>query len=202
MSYLFDTTSSISSRAFCRPAFRAPAIPQEDQAGETTLAEVYEKYSPAIFAHCLRFLPSSAAARDAAQEAFVRVLARGVVLSQEKEALRYLYSVSTNVCLNVLRQQKVRARAVPTLVANARHVGSAESGLVAREFVLEVLQRCGEKGTEVAIMHYLDGMSQVEIAAALGISRRSVFNRLRKVAHSAEELLHSAPRSQAATPGE
>jgi RNA polymerase sigma-70 factor (ECF subfamily) len=172
-----------------------------DAAAETALAELYAKYAPAIYAHCRRFLQSPAAARDATQEAFVRVIARGVVLPREEEALRYLYRVSTNVCLNLLREHNVHARAVPALTANTSHVGSAESGLADREFVNAVLDQCGEGGAQVAIMHYLDGMSQVEIADVLGITRRTVFNRLRKLARIAGELLHSTPRAEASKEG-
>jgi RNA polymerase sigma-70 factor (ECF subfamily) len=171
------------------------------QASETELASLYAKYSPAIYAHCRRFLQSPAAARDATQEAFVRVLARGVVLPREEEALRYLYRVSTNVCLNLLREHNVHTRAAPALAANASHVGSAESGLADREFVSAVLDRCGEGGAQVAVMHYLDGMSQVEIADVLGITRRTVFNRLRKLARVAGDLLRVAPRVPASKEG-
>jgi RNA polymerase sigma-70 factor, ECF subfamily len=165
------------------------------QASETALADLYAKYSPAIYAHCRRFLQSPAAARDATQEAFVRVLARGVVLPREEEALRYLYRVSTNVCLNLLREHNVHTRAAPSIAAGSSHVGSAEAGLADREFVTAVLDRCGEGGAQVAIMHYLDGMSQVEIADLLGITRRTVFNRLRKLARVAGDLLRAGPRS-------
>jgi len=129
------------------------------------------------------------------------VLARGVVLPREEEALRYLYRVSTNVCLNLLRERNVHTRAAPALAANSSHVGSAESGLADREFVNAVLDRCGEGGAQVAIMHYLDGMSQVEIAEVLGITRRTVFNRLRKLARIAGDLLRVAPRSPASKEG-
>ncbi len=63
-----------------------------------------------------------------------------------------------------------------------------------REFVIAVLERCGEGGAKVAVMHYLDGMSQVEIAEVLGITRRTVFNRLRKLSRIAGDLLHAVPR--------
>ena len=63
-----------------------------------------------------------------------------------------------------------------------------------------VLERCGEGGARVAVMRYLDGMSQVEIAQVLGITRRTVFNRLRKLARVADELLRG--RSRAPTPKE
>jgi len=167
-------------------------------AGETALGDLYAKFAPAIYAHCRRFLQSPAAARDATQEAFIRVLARGVVLPREEEALRYLYRVSTNVCLNLLREHNVHTRAAPTLAANSPHVSSAESGLADREFVNAVLDRCGEGSAKVAIMHYLDGMSQVEIAEVLGITRRTVFNRLRKLSRIAGDLLHAVPRPSAA----
>ena len=58
-----------------------------------------------------------------------------------------------------------------------------------REFVAAVLDRCGESSATVAIMHYVDGMSQVEIAEVLGITRRTVFNRLRRLARIARDLL-------------
>ena len=181
-------------------ASRASAVENEKRsskaasAGETALGELYAKFAPAIYAHCRRFLQSPAAARDATQEAFIRVLARGVVLPREEEALRYLYRVSTNVCLNLLREHNVHTRAVPVLAANSPHASSAESGLADREFVNAVLERCGEGGAKVAVMHYLDGMSQVEIAEVLGITRRTVFNRLRKLSRIAGDLLQAVPR--------
>lgn len=120
----------------------------------------------------------------------MRVLAKGVVLpTEENEAVRYLYRVSINVCLNVLRQTEAHGRAVPGLAAvNESHSGSAEVNLASRELVHALLARCKEGDAQVAVMHYLDGMPQVEIARILGITRRSVFNRLRKLARIANEL--------------
>jgi RNA polymerase sigma-70 factor (ECF subfamily) len=164
------------------------------------LGILYSKYAPAIYAHCRRFLQSSAAARDATQEAFVRVLSKGVVLpSEESEAVRYMYRVSINVCLNTLRQTASHSRAAPALaVGNPLHEQSAEASLASREFVQAVLARCKDGDAQVAIMHYLDGMPQVEIAQILGITRRSVFNRLHKLARIANELLNQ--QSETATP--
>jgi RNA polymerase sigma-70 factor, ECF subfamily len=164
------------------------------------LGVLYSKYAPAIYDNCRRFLPSPAAARDATQEAFVRVLSKSVVLpSEESEAVRYLYRVSINVCLNTLRQTASHNRAAPSLaIDNPLHERSAESSLASREFVQAVLARCKDGDAQVAIMHYLDGIPQVEIAQVLGITRRSVFNRLRKLSRIANELLHQQPAT--ATP--
>jgi DNA-directed RNA polymerase specialized sigma24 family protein len=48
----------------------------------------------------------------------------------------------------------------------------------------------------------VDGMSQVEIAATLGITRRTVFNRLRRVERIARDLLGAAQPEAGATRGE
>ena len=199
---LVPSSAGVGYAAHASAVDKEKASSKASASGETALGELYEKFAPAIFAHCRRFLNSPAAARDATQEAFVRVIARGVVLPSEEEALRYLYRVSTNVCLNLLREHNVHSRAVPTLAANMSHVNSAESGLADREFVNAVMDRCGEGGAKVAIMHYLDGMSQVEIADVLGITRRTVFNRLRKIARIAGDLLHSGARSESAREGD
>ena len=155
---------------------------------ETTLAHLYASYSQAIYEHCRRFLQSTASARDATQETFLRVMVRGVVLVIEEGALHYLYRVSTNVCLNMLNKQKMQTRTAAVLAMSSTFV--RWNDFADREFVLAVLARCGEGGAQVAIMHYLEGMSQVEIAEALGITRKTVFNRLRKMARIARDLLH------------
>lgn len=171
----------------------------ERSMSDTGLAELYQQFAPAIYAHCRRLLHSPAAARDATQEAFVRVLARGPALPAGDDALRYLYRVSTNVCLNQLREQRVHERATPALMARAGGgPGASEGGHADRQFVNALLARCDETGGAIAVMHYVDGMSQVEIADILGITRRTVFNRLRKLEKIAEELMRSAADETAA----
>jgi RNA polymerase sigma-70 factor (ECF subfamily) len=173
-----------------RDATRSQAV---ERITETALAALYQKYAPAIYAHCRRLLQSQAAARDATQEAFVRVLTRGPSFPNDDDALRYLYRVSTNVCLNQIREFKVHTRAAASLRTRPAWSGSMEAQHVDREFVAAVLERCGEAGATVAIMHYVDGMSQVEIAGILGITRRTVFNRLRKLTRIAHDLLGASP---------
>src|SRR4051794_27402887 len=96
---------------YAEPSDAAASV-STDAAGrdmnEATLAELYRKHAPAIYVHCRRLLRGPVAARDATQEAFVRMLARGKSIVGGQDALRYLYRISTNVCLNQLREEKVR----------------------------------------------------------------------------------------------
>lgn len=171
---------------------------RETGMNEATLAELYNRHAPAIYAHCRRVLGSSAAARDATQEAFVRVLTRAPGRLEGADALRYLYRVATNVCLNQIREAKVRERAASGMLARSQAVPTGEQQQANRQFAAALLERCDDTGTAIAIMHYVDEMTQVEIAATLGITRRTVFNRLRKIQEVAQDLL--GLREAAASP--
>ena len=156
------------------------------------IAELYERHAPAIYAHCRRLLGSAPAGRDALQESFVRVLQHHRVLGPGDQALRYLYRTSTNVCINLLRQRSVRERAAPLIAAQILAAQSHQPIPGDREFVRLLLEQCDETAVAVALMHFVDGMTQVEVAATLGITRRTVYNRIRKIEKLAADMLEPA----------
>lgn len=183
--------TAVARRKTKKPTATAASAPTVTPICAPALAALYREHGPAISSHCRRFLPSPAAARDAMHEAFTRVLAKGVVLpSQESQAVRYLYRVSINVCLNTIRRTEAQSRAARGFATlNDTQTSSTEGDVASRQLVRALLGSCRDGDAQVAIMHYLDGMTQVEIARVLGISRRSVFNRLRKLARMAAELI-------------
>ena len=169
-------------------------------AEKLALAELYQTYAPVIYARCYRLLHSKFAARDATQETFARVLAHNRTVLTGDEGLHYLYRVSTNVCFNLLREQRVRERATPELASRAPEPQSPERGHADRQFAAALLDRCDETAAAIAVMHYVDGMTQVEVAAVLSITRRTVFNRLRKLESLAIEMLRPGKGSHEELP--
>jgi RNA polymerase sigma-70 factor, ECF subfamily len=162
-----------------------------DGVDEAALAKVYETYAPVVYARCRRILNSTSAAHDATQETFARLLAHNKKLLPGNGCLFYLFKVSTNICLNILREQRVREHAIPELASRATLTRSPERGHADRQFAAALLKRCDETSAAIAIMHYIDGMTQVEVAEVLSISRKTVFNRLRKLEAVADDLLTS-----------
>ena len=158
-----------------------PVQPADENLDSRDIAALYERHAPAIYAHCRRLLGSAPAGRDALQESFVRVLQHHRVLGPGDQALRYLYRTSTNVCINLLRQRSVRERAAPLIAAQINAAQSNQPVPGDREFVRLLLDQCDETAVAVALMHFIDGMTQVEVAATLGITRRTVYNRIRKI---------------------
>ena len=145
---------------------------------------------------CYPLLRPALAARARPQEAFARVLGHDRSVLTGDEGLHYLYRVSTNVCFNVLREQRVREHAAPELALRASELASPEHGHADRQFVAAILDRCDETGAAIAVMHYIDGMTQVEVAEVLSITRRTVFNRLRRLESLAADLLRSSKRGR------
>ena len=119
----------------------------------------------------------------------MRVLQHHRVLGPGDQALRYLYRTSTNVCINLLRQRSVRERAAPLIAARINATQSNQPVPGDREFVRMLLEQCDETAVAVALMHFVDGMTQVEVAGTLGITRRTVYNRIRRIERLAASLL-------------
>src|SRR5450432_857531 len=72
------------------------------------LTALYRMYGPVIYARCVRLLGDRAAAEDAMQETFVRVQRHLEKAPDAEEALRWVYRIATNYCLNEIRDRKLR----------------------------------------------------------------------------------------------
>jgi RNA polymerase sigma-70 factor, ECF subfamily len=172
---------------------RTPPTSEAELMEVSQIAELYERYAPAIYARCRRLLGSSAAGRDALQESFVRVLQRHGSLGPGDQTLRYLYKTATNVCINQLRQRSVRDRAAAEIAAQVNANPARQPGLDDRELVQMLLDHCDEIAIGIAVMHFVDGMTQVEVAKTLGITRLTVYNRIRQIERLAGTLLEDPP---------
>jgi RNA polymerase sigma-70 factor (ECF subfamily) len=150
-----------------------------------TRAELYRVYGPLVLRRARALLGDEHAAHDATHDVFVRVLASLAEFRAESSPVTWLYRVTTNHCLNVLRG-RLRRPEVGTSPGVDPSVEDAVS--VDERLTLDaVLARVPEHLREVAVYYYLDQMSHEEIAQVMGVSRRTVGNRLCEF-HSAARL--------------
>ena len=156
---------------------------------QTAMQQLYELHSPEIEAHCCRLLGHSADATAAVHETFVRALTRGRAPSNADHMVRSLFRISTNVCIDVLRQRSVRRRAVPELAAHAVRTRSVDAPYDARQSLERVLSHCDDTTRSSVSMRFIDGRGRGEIAQTLGTTRRTVFNRLKRLERLANELV-------------
>ncbi len=138
---------------------------------------LYREYGPAIYWRCLRLLADEAAAEDATQETFVRVHRHLNRAPDANEALRWIWRIATNYCLNEVRNRRRGAEPRDEL-PEVPEGSSLEELLADRDLARRILERVDAKLRAVAWAHYVDGLDHVEAARLLGISRCTVANRL------------------------
>jgi RNA polymerase sigma factor (sigma-70 family) len=106
------------------------------------------------------------------QEVFVGLLARPSQFEGRSELCTYLYSATTHLCLNRLRDERNRLR-----LREERAEGMAPAAASAPDVWPELRRILGVLSDDEAravIHHYLDGMTHSEIGVLLECSRRKV----------------------------
>jgi RNA polymerase sigma-70 factor (ECF subfamily) len=151
-------------------------------------ADLYRTYRRTVFAYCRRILGSTHAAEDALQETFLRLSRHPDRVPCDDGALPWIYRVASNYCLNELRNAGLRRRRTEEWGALARaggDGGDAPDGPLMRELI----RRLPRPLSTVAWLYFVDGRDQMEIARALGISRRTVVTRVSQFTTQARALL-------------
>jgi RNA polymerase sigma-70 factor, ECF subfamily len=148
----------------------------------------YRKYGPMVFRRCRRMLGNETLAEDAMQDTFVLLLRNKKRLKGDA-ASSLLYTIATNVCLNIIRSSKRRPEVGDDdLLSRIAGADSVESRLVARNLLDRVFsQELPSTGT-IAVLHLLDGMTLEEVATEVGMSVSGVRKRLRSLRKNVSEL--------------
>ena len=162
--------------------------------GDSRAAELYKQYGAVVYRRCLRLLKNPDAARDATQEAFLKLVRNMARLEDRETILPWMYRVATNHCLNVRRDAAARGedRTVDLEVSSE----VSPDVYPARILVQAVLSRFDAATQAIAVAVLVDGMQHEEVAAALGVSRRTIHRKLERFLESAREYLAAEPRGE------
>jgi RNA polymerase sigma factor (sigma-70 family) len=119
-------------------------------------------------------LGSDADAHDVLQDVFTRLLHRPAMYKGHSSLLTWLYAVTTNACLNRIRNRHRRGHLTRVFGSNG---GSSIPAAPDDATVLrDVLARLPNELGQVAVYYYADEMTHEEIASVMGCSRRHIGN--------------------------
>jgi RNA polymerase sigma factor (sigma-70 family) len=166
----------------------------EDPTIRRQAAELYRRYSALCFLRARRILGSDA--DDVVQEVFVRLLGNPpATLSADSPVVRaWLIATTTNVCTDRLRhklrrdqgwRKALQAHVQPGAAADA------ESRVFSVELLRAALGEADEQTSQIVALAYFDELNQEEIAALLGVGRKTVAKRLGKFQARARRLLRT-----------
>lgn len=150
--------------------------------------ELYARYGAMVLRRARTLLGDEEAAWDALQEVFVRALRTRGAFRHESSPTTWLYRITTNHCFNVLRDAGRRQEKLRGIAPEAPTAGDQRSPDV-RLTVSAILARLPDELCEIAVYHHVDRMSHDEIARVMGVSRRTIGNRLKEFQQRARAAL-------------
>jgi RNA polymerase sigma-70 factor (ECF subfamily) len=144
------------------------------------VAQAYRQYGHLVLRRCRRILRGDGAAEDMLQEVFVRLWRYGEAFAAADSKLLWLYRVADRCCFDQLSRRSTRVEVpIDDRTDLLDHASNNEGqALEDREIVLRFLDRFDDRLKQVAVLHYVDQLSQEEIATATGWSRQTVFKKL------------------------
>ena len=149
----------------------APASP------EALVAELHRTHYGALVGLARLLVDTQPEAEEVVQEAFVRLYASWRRLREPSGALAYLRATVLNLAHSRIRRRVVarrylaRQHAVETAPAADE---SAWVGAETRAQVLDAVRTLPRRQQECIMLRYYEGLSEHDVAAALGISAGSV----------------------------
>ena len=166
----------------------AGPLPAAPAAG--LVEELYRRHAAGVLARCRYLLRDEEGARDATQEVFVRALRALPELRSVASPTAYLMTAATHHCLNVLRASRAAWREELARLALERRA----AGILpeSRELVRALLGAAPQEAQEVAVLYFVDELTQAEIAEATGRSLPTVRKRLREFLAAARGSLREA----------
>jgi len=149
------------------------------------LADAYRRFGPLVAQRCRAIVRDDALAEDALQNVFMRLWRYESSFAEAESKLGWLYRVADRCCFDLLARRRTRKE---TSLSDLPERQRADASVEDRELVLRFLGRFDERTQQVAVLHYLDGLPQEEIARATGWSRQTVWKKLTLLRDSAARL--------------
>ena len=163
--------------------------------------QLVERYEDRIYGLACSILGDPEAAKDAAQEAFIRVYRALGSFEGRSSFYTYLYRIATNVCLTFAQREQRRPDRVSiegmqeaSDMALDRFLGTDEpqndiERIGLREEIQKVLDYLSPDHRAVVVLKDIEGLSQEEIADVLDVSVGTVKSRLSRARARLRDLL-------------
>jgi RNA polymerase sigma factor (sigma-70 family) len=151
---------------------------------EQDVARLYRDYGYPVFRRCVVYLGDVPAARSATRAVFVRAVKNPSSLRAYADSHTWLCRVADEVCVDLLKRRKADpARTDESALATVAD-DDHESLLLTRR----LLASLEPDELRMAVLFYIDELSEAEIARELGLLRRTVAKRLAQLLEQARSL--------------
>ena len=175
-------------------SFESLTVEKGTAVESSQVATLYRLYGPAVYRRCLRLLRNKAEAEDATQQVFIKLLRSPRQFEQHDEVLPWIYSVTTNYCFNLRRNQNRQAQHRAQLAPDESSMTFSERS-EARQLAEQVLARTDAVSAAVATQVLAGEREQAEVARELGVSEKTVQRKLKRFVEVAQRILNRSVQS-------
>ncbi len=171
------------------------------QATEADIRELYERYGGVLFHRCRSILKNDEDANDAVQETFARVIRNWASFRSEASPLTWMYRISTNHCLNQIRnrqgRQAKRDQHTEAIVGDGfSHPDTDRTDDEAA--IRKLLSEVDDQTRAIVTYLYFDELTREETAVLVGISVPTLRKRLNLFLERSRKRLDSGQAGLAA----
>lgn len=160
---------------------------------EDEVAQLYAEHGYFLFRRCVAYLGDTVRAQDALQEVFVRALRSANGFRGDAQPRTWLCRIADHLCIDLLRRDR-RSPFTQLRTTAAGDTAELESLIQADEgdllsAVRSLLQSLDGPDQHLAMLCFVDELTQDEIAAELSLSRRTVGKRIKALRERARQFL-------------
>lgn len=140
------------------------------------LDQLYRQHAGLVIRRVRRFFPGDEA-EEVVHEVFLRALEKADSFRGESSPTTWLYQLTTRHCLNRLRDLK-RRRAALELFSDDPWAAPVPEDPEAQLFLTQVWASLDPELATIGVYYFVDGLHHARIAELLGVSRRTIGNRI------------------------
>lgn len=147
---------------------------------DINIEEFYKRYGPMVLRRCRQVLRNEEKALDAMQEVFTKLLIHKKRLKDQYPS-SLLFRISTNTCLNIIRDE--HSHLLPAgedALAGIAAYDESENRIMIKDLLERIFKKERKSTREIAVMHFVDGMTLQEVANEVGLSLSGVRKRIRE----------------------
>ena len=157
---------------------------------------LFRRYGPLVYRRALKILRNESLAEEATQDIFVRVVKGIERFDGRSKMSTWLFQVTTNHCLNHIRNQSRRRELWRDEVMPQAEQKGQTVKEVDQILLKQLLGTAEPELAQAAVCVFIEGMTGQEAAQVLGVSRRTVINRLERFKAWAQENMDGSAQAR------